>query len=77
MTARWLSARARTIPGVLATTSVVMAPGSTTELTFNLLGPGNVDGIPDDITPELMLTPGIEPWLTSVESYRDCRVAVK
>lgn len=59
----------------VATTAVVMAPGSSTELVFTILGPGNVDGIPDDITPELMLTPGIEPWVTSVDSYRDCRVA--
>ncbi len=58
----------------VATTSVVMTPGSSTEMTFTVLGPGNVDGIPDDITPELMLTPGVEPWVTSVDSYRDCRV---
>ena len=59
----------------VATTTVVMTPGSSTEMTFTVLGPGNVDGIPDDITPQLMLTPGIEPWVTSVDSYRDCRVA--
>ena len=58
----------------VATTTVVMSPGTSTELVFTILGPGNVDGIPDDITPELMLTPGIEPWVTTVDSYRDCRV---
>ena len=54
--------------------TVELPPGGSTEVAFRVLGPGNMDGLPDDITPELVLTPGVSPWVTSVDSYRDCRV---
>ena len=52
--------------------TVELAPGGSTELTFTVLGP--VDGGGAEVRPELMLTPGVAPWVTSVEAYADCDI---
>jgi hypothetical protein len=54
-------------------TTVDLVPAATTELTFTVLGPANADGIADDVQPNLVLTPGVTPWVSSVDKYRDCR----
>ena len=58
----------------VGTVTVELKPGSSTELTFTVLGPANSNGLPDDIEPGLVLTPGVRPWTQSVEEYRNCRV---
>ena len=51
--------------------TVEMSPGTSTELVFTVLpGPSTaVDGV---AVPGLVLTPGVNPWRTSVDRFRAC-----
>ena len=51
--------------------TVEMSPGTSTELVFTVLpGPGAAaDGV---AVPALVLTPGVNPWRTSVDRFRAC-----
>jgi hypothetical protein len=55
----------------VAASTLVMLPGDTTETVFTVLGPANV-GEAGDVPPSLVLTPGVNPWVTSVDGYRTC-----
>ena len=59
----------------VGTTTVDLTPGTSTELVFTVLGPAGVLGSPTDVPPTLVLTPGVTPWVASVDSYRDCPAA--
>ena len=56
----------------VGTTTVELAPGSSAEMTFTVLGPVTEPGSSTDIPPSLMLTPGVRPWISSVGGYRTC-----
>ena len=55
----------------VGTSTIDMLPGQTTEIVYTVLGPANV-GQPGDVPPSLVLTPGVNPWVTSVDDYRTC-----
>ncbi len=57
--------------GVLevGTVTSVLAPGATTELVFTMLGPAAGQAA---LTPEMVLTPGVNPWIQSVAAYEPC-----
>ena len=55
----------------VGTVTVVLSPGSTAELVVTVLGPVGGTAAPD-VVPSLVLTPGVTPWVTSVEPYRAC-----
>jgi hypothetical protein len=50
-----------------------MLPGDTTEIVYTVLGPANL-GQPGDVPPTLVVTPGVNPTVTSVDPYRTCAV---
>lgn len=56
----------------VGTVTVKMAPGTTTELAFDVIGPAESAGGPSDLEPQLALTPGVAPWVTSVEPIPTC-----
>ncbi len=56
----------------VGTTTVVLEPGSTTELTFTVLGAAVPSGGPADVPPALEVTPGVNPVDASVGDYRTC-----
>ena len=61
----------------IAIVSVDLAAGASTELVFTVLtppGPGGHDGV---VQPELVLTPGVTPWVQSVDSYDVCGASVE
>jgi hypothetical protein len=51
---------------------VEMTPGTSAEVVFTVLGPAGVIGSPADVPTALVLTPGVNPWVTSVDAYRHC-----
>ena len=55
----------------VGTATIAMNPGTSTVVTFTVLAPSGGDSSVD-VTPGLMLTPGVEPWVVSVESYQPC-----
>lgn len=56
----------------LAIATVDLTPGASTDLTFTVLtAPGRGDQL-SPIRPELVLTPGVKPWVTSVDKYDAC-----
>ena len=48
-----------------------MKPGSSTVVTFTVLAPSGGDPSAE-VTPGLMLTPGVRPWEVSVDPYQPC-----
>jgi hypothetical protein len=56
----------------VGTVTVEQSPGESTELVFTVLAPALGDDTSAVITPELILTPGVKPWVTSVASYGPC-----
>ena len=60
----------------VGTATVEMLPGTTTEVTFTVLGPAG-GGTAADVEPTLILTPGVKPWTTSVDEYRVCRTTTE
>lgn len=65
-------ARGEDLSREVGTVTVEMAPGTTTELAFNVIGPAETAGGPNDLVPRLALTPGVAPWVTSVEPIPTC-----
>jgi hypothetical protein len=57
----------------VGTSTIKMLPGETTEMVYTVLGPANV-GQPGDVPPTLVVTPGVNPTVTSVDPYRTCAV---
>jgi cytoskeletal protein RodZ len=57
----------------VGTSTIRMLPGETTEIVYTMLGPANV-GQPGDVPPTLVVTPGVNPTVTSVDAYRTCAV---
>ena len=56
----------------VGTTTVVLEPGSSTELVFTVLGAAVPSGSPADVPPMLEVTPGVHPVEQSVGEYRTC-----
>ena len=61
----WGEDHSRTV----GTVTVEMSPGDSTELEYIVLVP---ERAADTATPELSLTPGVTPWVTSVQPYELC-----
>ena len=57
-------------------TTVEVSPGTSTELTFTVFTAPDGDGMTGDVQPTLQVTPGVTPWVTSVDTYRECRARV-
>ncbi len=57
----------------VGTSTIEMLPGETTEIIYTVLGPANV-GQPGDVPPTLVVTPGVNPTVTSVDPYQTCAV---
>ncbi len=55
----------------VGTLTVELAPGATTELVFTVRGPRTI-GTPVDVTPTLVLTPGVNPWRSTVDPFKPC-----
>ncbi len=55
----------------VGTLTVELAPGATTELVFTVRGPSTI-GTPADVAPTLVLTPGVNPWRTTVDPFEAC-----
>ena len=57
----------------VATTTLEMPTGSSTEVRFTVLGPVvAAAGDATDVPPSLVVTPGVHPWVSSVGGYRQC-----
>src|SRR6478752_6438975 len=56
----------------VATATVKLTSGTSTELVFTVTAPAPPGGAPDPVTPQLILTPGVTPWVTSVQPYAGC-----
>ncbi len=53
--------------------TVELGSGQSTEITVKLLtAPGDI-AESQLVHPELLLTPGVNPWEVAVEDYRTCR----
>ncbi|MET0966710.1 MAG: DUF4012 domain-containing protein [Nakamurella sp.] len=52
--------------------TVDLKPGESTAVTFTVLGPPDV-GTATDTPPALVLTPGVNEWVTSVADYQTCQ----
>ena len=65
-------ARGEDLSREVGTVTVEMAPGTTTELNFNVISPTGSAATPGDLVPRLALTPGVAPWVTSVEPIPTC-----
>jgi hypothetical protein len=56
----------------LVAVTVDLTPGASTDLAFTVLtAPGTSDR-PGAVTPQLVLTPGVAPWVTTVDTYQPC-----
>jgi len=55
----------------VGTATIAMNPGTSTVVTFTVLSPSGGDPSAE-VTPGLMLTPGVKPWEVSVEPYQPC-----
>lgn len=55
-----------------AATTVELLPQTSTEVVFTIVGPAGEIGGPNDVPPTLILTPGVNPWVTSVADYQTC-----
>ena len=55
----------------VGTVTVELKPGDSTAVTFTVLGPPDV-GTADDVPPSLILTPGVNEWVSSVADYQRC-----
>jgi hypothetical protein len=55
----------------VGTATIAMNPGSSTVVTFTVLAPSGGDPSAE-VTPGLMLTPGVRPWEVSVDPYQPC-----
>lgn len=55
----------------VGTATIAMSPGTSTVVTFTVLSPSGGDPSAE-VTPGLMLTPGVKPWEVSVEPYQPC-----
>ena len=60
----------------VGTATIELLPGDSTELTFTVVGPAGSVGGPGDVPPSLILTPGVNPWVTSVEDFQGCTPSV-
>jgi hypothetical protein len=56
----------------VAATTVELLPQTSTEVVFTVVGPAGEIGGPNDVPPRLILTPGVNPWVTSVADYQAC-----
>ena len=56
----------------VGTTTITLQPGESRTVTFRLVGPAPVLTGPNDVTPQLVLTPGARSWAESVASYPVC-----
>src|SRR6478752_7334016 len=56
----------------VATATVKLTSGTSTELVFTVTAPAPPAGTANPITPQLILTPGVNPWVESVEPYQGC-----
>jgi hypothetical protein len=54
--------------------TVKVPPGAARTVTFTILGPAPSTGVPDGVTPALVLTPGVHPWQESVGPLASCAV---
>jgi len=55
----------------VGTATISMDPGTSTVVTFTVLAPSGGDPSAE-VTPGLMLTPGVKPWVVSVDPYQPC-----
>ncbi|MEP6560717.1 MAG: DUF4012 domain-containing protein [Nakamurella sp.] len=55
--------------------TVELKPGESTAVTFTVLGPPDV-GSAADVPPSLVLTPGVNEWVSSVADYQACTPTV-
>ncbi|HYN71335.1 MAG TPA: DUF4012 domain-containing protein, partial [Nakamurella sp.] len=55
----------------VGTATIAMNPGTSTVVTFTVLAPAGGDPSAE-VTPGLMLTPGVKPWEVSVDPYQPC-----
>src|SRR5664279_257448 len=55
----------------VGTATIAMNPGTSTVVTFSVLAPSGGDPSAE-VTPGLMLTPGVRPWEVSVDPYQPC-----
>jgi hypothetical protein len=60
----------------IAIVSVDLSAGASTELVFSVLTPPGPSGHDGVVQPELVLTPGVTPWVQSVDSYDVCSASV-
>ncbi len=58
----------------VGTATIELLPQTSTEIVFTVVGPAGEIGGPNDVPPTLILTPGVNPWVTSVVDYQDCAV---
>jgi len=52
--------------------TVDLKPGESTAVTFTVLGPQDV-GSATDVPPALILTPGVNEWISSMTDYQTCQ----
>ncbi len=55
----------------VGTATIAMNPGTSTLVTFTVLAPSGGDPS-SEVTPRLVLTPGVQPWAVSVDPYQPC-----
>ena len=55
----------------VGTATIAMDPGTSTVVTFTVLAASGGDPSAE-VTPGLMLTPGVTPWVVSVDPYQPC-----
>ena len=58
----------------VGTATIELLPQTSTEIVFIMVGPAGEIGGPNDVPPTLVLTPGVNPWVTSVADYQPCVV---
>jgi hypothetical protein len=56
----------------VGTSTVLLTPGESTELTFTVLTAAGGSGDSSETPPSLVVTPGVHPTKTSVADYRTC-----
>ena len=59
----------------VGTTTMVLKPRTSAELTFTVLGAAGGSGDASELPPSLVVTPGVHPTVTSVGKYRACSPA--
>ncbi len=57
----------------VGTVATELTPGTTAEVVYTVLGPPGAAGTPADLPPTLALTPGVNPWVSSVTEFPPCR----